>query len=242
MFLHPLPRSARPELLDAESPPLDQLSGNLRDISRVNRFLGGTSTLLRALARATRADFPNPGTPFSVLDVGTGAGDIPRAVAKWAEANGRTARIWAIDLRSDILRFATETGPRPITLGFARADARALPIRPAGVDYILASLVLHHFDRDAAVSLLREFRHCARRAVIINDLHRGRAPYAAAFLLARMTTRNRMTRFDAPLSVLRAFVPNELDAMAREAGFATWRLNRSFPCRLSLVARPAGDP
>ncbi len=88
--------------------------------------------------------------------------------------------------------------------------------------------------------LLREFRHCARRAVIINDLRRGRAPYAAAFLLTHLTTRNRMTRYDAPLSALRTFVSNELDAMAREAGFAAWRLSRSFPCRLSLVARPAG--
>lgn len=77
----------------------------------------------------------NPRTPFSVLDVGTGAGDIPRAIAKWAEANGRTARIWAVDLRPDILRFATETGPRPITLGFARADVprAARPPRRGGL-------------------------------------------------------------------------------------------------------------
>ena len=87
-----------------------------------------------------RADFPDPRTPFSVLDVGTGAGDIPRAVAQWARGNGRTAHIWAIDLHSDVLRFATETGPRPAALGFARANAHQLPVRPAGVDYVLASL------------------------------------------------------------------------------------------------------
>lgn len=237
MVFKPLPRSETPELLDAKDLPPEQLPGNLRDIARVNRFLGGACALLRPLAARVREDFPDPRTPFSVLDVGTGAGDIPRAIARWAAAEGRTARIWAVDVNRDIVDLARKEGPSPRGLGFAVADARALPLRPAGVDYVVASLFLHHFGRGAAAGLLRGFRACARRAVIINDLRRSRIAYAATFLLTRMATRNPMTRNDAPLSVLRGFVPDEMEELAREAGFAAWRLTRAFPYRLGLVGR-----
>ncbi|MEE8110760.1 MAG: methyltransferase domain-containing protein [bacterium] len=239
MVLKPLRRSDVPELLDAVEPPQGQLAGNLRDIVRANRYLGGTSSLVRSLAAVVQADLPDVRTPFSVLDVGTGAGDIPRAVAGWATAAGRTVRIWAVDVSGEIVRFARQMGPCPECLGFATADARKLPFRPGGVDYVVASLFLHHFDHEAAVRLLREFRDCARRAVIINDLRRARVSYATIFILTRLATINRMTRNDAPLSVLRGFLPHELNRLAAEAGFGNWRIVRFFPYRLALVGRPA---
>ncbi|MFQ5913024.1 MAG: methyltransferase domain-containing protein [Nitrospinota bacterium] len=242
MLLKPWLRSEAAELLDEKELPREHLEGNLRDIARINRLTGGTSTLVRSLAALVQADFPNRPSSFSVLDVGTGAGDIPRAVADWAEAEGRTARIWAIDINPDIVRFAVGAGPGLEGLGFAVSDAGQLPIRPRGVDYVVASLFLHHFDRKSAVGLLRGFSDCARRAVIINDLRRARLPYAAIFLLTRLATRNLMTRHDAPLSVLRAFLPDELEAIAREAGFESGRITRVFPYRLNWVGRAENGP
>ncbi|MFQ5692156.1 MAG: hypothetical protein ACE5IM_03815, partial [Nitrospinota bacterium] len=113
MAVKPLPRSETPELLDAARPPQAHLAGNLRDIARFNRLFGGASALLRPLADLIEADFPDPRTPVSVLDVGTGAGDIPRAVSGWAAAAGRTVRIWAVDVRPDIARIARTTGALP---------------------------------------------------------------------------------------------------------------------------------
>jgi hypothetical protein len=241
MHLKALPRSETPEWLDAEQLPQDHLAGNLRDIVRVNRYLGGTASVLRLLADLIRSDFPDPRTPITILDAGTGAGDIPRALLKWAEAEGRTLRIWAVDINPDIVRFAVREGPRPNHLAFAVADAQALPLPPAGVDYVIASLFLHHFARDSAVRVLSGFRASARRAVIVNDLHRARLPYAVVSILTRLTTKNMMTRNDAPLSVLRAFLPGELKEMAREAGFSSWQLTRAFPYRLNLIGKPEKD-
>ena len=41
--------------------------------------------------------------------------------------------------------------------------------------------------------------------MVINDLSRGRAFVAGAWLLTRLMTRSRYTRHDAPLSVRRAY-------------------------------------
>ena len=74
------------ELLDG---PLDDpavLRGNLRDLARINRWFGGAAARdarsSRLLGRRT--------VPHTLLDVGTGAADIPLAlIADGARAGGR---------------------------------------------------------------------------------------------------------------------------------------------------------
>ncbi len=238
MTFRAFPRSEAPELLDADTLPLEHLAGNLQDIVRINRFLGGAAALMRAFTAVAEADFPDPNSPVTLIDVGTGAGDLPRTLAVWARDSRRPIRIWAVDIRAEALRIAQDAGERPANLGFAQADALRLPAGPGGVDYVIASLFLHHFNRTTVVALLRGFRACARKAVIINDLRRARLSYAAIYFLTRLATRNPMTRYDAPLSVQRGFRAEELEEIVQEAGFARWELFRFFPYRISLVARP----
>jgi hypothetical protein len=58
----------------------------------------------------------------------------------------------------------------------------------------------------------------ARVGFVMNDLRRERIGFAAAWLAAQATTRNRLTRHDAPLSVRRAFTPDELRVLLASAG------------------------
>lgn len=80
MTFHAFPRSEAPELLDADALPLEHLAGSLRDIVRVNRFLGDA---------AVEAELPDPNSPVTIIDVGTGAGDLARILAGWARDSRR---------------------------------------------------------------------------------------------------------------------------------------------------------
>jgi hypothetical protein len=71
--------------------------------------------------------------------------------------------------------------------------------------------------------------------VLVNDLHRHAVAYGSIRALAAMFSKSRMVRHDGPLSVLRAFRPQELLDIARRAGVPA-RVHRSFPYRLVLVA------
>jgi hypothetical protein len=77
---------------------------------------------------------------------------------------------------------------------------------------------LHHFAPADAVRVLREVDRLARYGFVVNDLRRSRAGFAAAWLAAHLTTANRLTRNDAPLSVLRAYTPAELRELLAQAG------------------------
>ena len=218
----PLPRRDAPELMDdlegraGPAVPIAELAANLRDIRRVNRFFGGTAVVLRHLP--SLLDEVPPDQEAEVLDLATGSADIPLAIVRWARARGRTVRVVASDASPPILDAAARRVAREPAIRLARQDARAVPFPDRSFDVVLCSLALHHFPPDDAVAVLREMDRLARRGFIVNDLARGRLGYAGAWVASRLTTRNRLTRHDAPLSVLRAYTPLEFEGLLDQAG------------------------
>lgn len=215
-LLPPLTRCDQTELLDESDHEPDELAANFRDIRRVNRLLGGTSVILRHLPRLL--DRIPHNTPATMLDLATGAADIPVAISDWATRHNRPLTIVASDNAGDILQLAREqvVGHPDITV--ASYDARAVPLPDNTFDIVLCSLSLHHFAPDEAVRVLQEMHRIARIGFIVNDLCRSRPGYAAAWIAAHLTTRNRLTRNDAPLSVRRAYTPDELRELLHHAG------------------------
>lgn len=239
------------ELLDG---PLDDqaaLAANLRDLRRINRWLGGaalSAAAIDALA-AHRED-------LTLLDVGTGGGDIPIALIERARARGRRISVVAIDSRPEIL--AAAILERPVVastdgLELHVGDGRSLPYPDRSFDVAHASLVLHHCTPDEAASLLREMARVARLGVVVNDLDRGWLGWIGAWLLGHLLTGNRYTRHDAPASVRRAYRVNEMAEMLRAAGLTPVRTIRGALGRRYAVAAlptpsladlddPAGPP
>lgn len=223
------------ELLDG---PLDDpavLAGNLRDLRRINRWLGGTSLSAAAIeaVAAHRAE-------LTLLDVGTGGGDIPRALLRWAERRGRRLSIVAIDSRPEVVAVARSAGPPGSgadRLELQVGDGRSLPYPDRAFDVAHASLVLHHCAPPAATELLREMGRVARLGVVVNDLHRTHLGWVGAWILGHLFTANRYTRHDSTLSVRRAYRPDEMVELLRAAGLTPVRTIRgAFGQRYAIAA------
>lgn len=230
------PHSDAPELLDAPGTiPATTLAHNLRDIRRVNRFAGGTAVVLRHLPELL--DDVSRGTPITLLDIATGSGDIPRALVRWGRRRGYDLRVLATDVSEDVLAVARRETADERAITFEACDARALPYRDGAFEIAVCSLALHHFPRADAITVLTEMGRVSRRGVILNDLVRTWPGYVGAWLLGNVTTTNRLTRHDAPLSILRAFTPDELTVMAREAGLTDIVVTPHLFWRMALVAR-----
>jgi ubiquinone/menaquinone biosynthesis C-methylase UbiE len=223
------------ELLDG---PLDDpaaLSANLRDLRRINRWLGGvrlSADAIEALA-AHREQ-------LTVLDVGTGGADIPLALLARATQRGRGLAIVGIDSRPEVLAAAIVARPAVATttgLELRVSDGQALPYADQSFDVVHASLVIHHLPSEAAVPLLREMGRIARLGVVVNDLDRSRSGWIGAWLIGHLLTGNRYTRHDAPLSVLRAYRVDEMKGLLRAAGLTPVRtLRRAFRQRYAIAA------
>lgn len=232
------PRSDERELLDDREHDPAELATNFRDIQRVNRLLGGTSTVLRHLPRLL--DTLPPAHPVTVLDLATGSADIPLAISRWAKRYGRPISIVASDSSEPILALARKHAEGHPDITVVNYDARAVSLPDKHVDIVLCSLSLHHFAPDDAVRVLREMDRLGRAGFILNDLRRGRIGYAAAWIASRVTTRNRFTRHDAPLSVMRAYTPQELAGLLHRAGIDDAEISTHPWFRMAAV-RVGGD-
>jgi ubiquinone/menaquinone biosynthesis C-methylase UbiE len=233
-----MPRSEQTELLDEDGHDPAELASNFRDIERVNQLLGGTSTVLRHLWPLL--DRVPADRPATILDLATGSADIPLAISRGARRRGRAVRIVASDYADDILALAGErVGGNP-DISLARYDARDVPLPDRAFDVVLCSLALHHFPPDDAVRVLREMDRLAGSGFVLNDLRRGWLGWVAAWFAARLTTRNRLTRNDAPLSVRRAYTVSELDGLLRRAGIDDAKITTHRWFRMAAVGRGAG--
>jgi ubiquinone/menaquinone biosynthesis C-methylase UbiE len=220
------------EWLDEESHDPEALRRNLRDIRRINALLGWTALTVREVARHVRA---TGARTFSLLDVASGSADVPLAIAHWATRVGIAARITATDISTQVVAIAREqTADMPGVL-VEQQDALALPYGDASFDIALCTLALHHFAPDDAVLLLRNLARVGRH-VLVFDLARSPLAYYGVILLTRALAMDAMTRHDAPASVRRGYIVNEVRALAARAGMQEATVWQRFPYRLVLDA------
>ena len=211
-----------PERLDGALTDPAILDGNLRDLARLNRRFGGTGLSIRALRRlvAGAVGTDNAVDFLRVLDVGTGAADIPTAIAH-ASGPWRSVHVTAVDSRQEVIDAARRVNPalaggRNVEL--AVADGLSLPFDDRAFDVAHTSLVLHHLEPSDARAFLRELARVARLGVVVNDLARGAHFWLGAWLALHAMTRNPWTLRDGPLSVRRAYTRAEARGLLVEAG------------------------
>ena len=87
----------------------------------------------------------------------------------------------------------------------ARADALRLPFADESVDIVLCSQLLHHFEDELAVALLRELDRVARHRVIVSDLRRSWLAASGIWLVSFPLRFHPVSRHDGVVSVLRGF-------------------------------------
>jgi SAM-dependent methyltransferase len=226
------------ELLDRAGHDPAELSANLRDIRTVNRLAGGVATVLHHLPGLLSV-IPR-GRPVEILDLATGCGDIPLSLVTWANRQGRQLHLTVSDRSPEILAEARRTLADVPEVTFTVCDARAVPMPERSFDVVLCSLSLHHFAPGEAVQVLREMDRLSRTGFILNDIRRCLTGYVAAWGASRIATRNRLTRHDMPLSILRAYTPDELRALLSQAGIPDATVTTHPLFRMAAVHRRRG--
>lgn len=211
-------RATERELLDVGVSE-EEVERSLADLRFVNRWLGGSRSLLRAAGPYLRGG-------GRLLDVGCGSGDLPSFLAR---ANGQVRAV-GVDLKWLHLRHAPADVRRVV------ADVRALPFAPGSFDVVTASLFLHHFDPPEVAQVIRALFLLTRRALVVNDLRRARVPLLFGRIVFPLVFRSPVSIYDGLVSIRRAFRPDELREAFREAGLDAVRIHRAFPYRLVAVA------
>jgi SAM-dependent methyltransferase len=201
------------ELMDRPDPSKPDLVRALLNLEELNRHFGSYRIIRHFLNRWLR-----PGETVTILDACTGFGDIPRLVVEWARKRGSEVKVLAIDMQPATLAIAQRRSVLFPEISYQQADIRSF--EPGDrFDIVLCSLALHHFAWREAVEILQRLTRVGERAILISDLVRSAAGLLGVYLLTSTIFRDPMTKFDARLSIRRAFSFPEMKELAVEAGW-----------------------
>ena len=225
-------RSTKPERIDTGDYTPEEYDRFLREIAFINKYLGDAralkTTLFREIERGGRGK-------FSMLDVGSGSGELLRATADFARRTGRKAKLTGIDLNAASAGMTRSMSRNYAEITAVRGDAFKLPFADGSFDYAISSLFFHHFTDEQIPLILKEMSRVARRGVFVIDLHRHWAAYYLYKLFCFAFRISPLVREDGSLSVLKGFRPVEMMKWGSGGG-----VRRVAPFRLvfSMPANP----
>lgn len=222
-------RRARTEILDGAGLDPRLVRRSMSDVARSNALFGGASALLAELEPALRA-LPRRAT---LLDIGTGLGDIPARAMRHARDHGIELRTFGVDVAHELARASS----RKLS-GAVCADALHLPVADRSVDVVTCSQVLHHFFGDSATSLLREMNRVARTRVVVSDLRRSYTAAGGLWVASFPLLFHPISRHDGVVSVMRGFTPGELRSLVANAVGADTKVNKRFAFRVTTSWNP----
>lgn len=216
-------RAVIPELLDTDAGTPAEIAGSLADLRLINRCFGGVSTTYAMVERAVRN---RDARRFSLLEVASGAGDLPELVRRRLQKPGIDLDVVLLD------RSRSHLGNgHPAVVG----DAVALPFADGTFDLVSSCLFAHHLSLEEVKAFVNDALRVSRVAVLINDLVRH--PVHLALVYAGYALyRSRLTRHDAPASVRSAYTLNELQDLLSQTRAARVEVHRNYLFRMGAIA------
>ncbi|CEA09805.1 hypothetical protein BN1051_03178 [Arthrobacter saudimassiliensis] len=187
----------------------------------------------RNYVRYLRPLLSGPG-PHTLLDIGSGGADLPRALARWARRDGIDLRITALDPDPRAHAFASAR-PRP-GLEFRQAYSSDLVAEGREYDLVVSNHMLHHLDETSFKGLLADSEQLTRRLCLHSDIERNPWGYALFSVGTLPFFPGSFIREDGLTSIRRSFTRTELAAAAPDG----WVTVQHRPWQNLLMFRPDG--
>lgn len=229
-------RSRRDERMDDPHLAVDAHQSALRGLQRLNAWSRSWRLLWPQIVAAANERAAH-GERLRVMDVATGSGDGPLAMACRARSLGLPIDWVLCDRSSVALDVARRTASRAqVSITAERIDVLRDPL-PVGADVVTCSLFLHHLDDDDAVSVLRRMADAAAVGIAAADLDRSRGGLLLAWVASRVLSRSAVVHTDAVLSVRGAFTIVEAQSLAARANLHGAVVHAAWPQRWVLSWR-----
>ncbi|SDM71210.1 2-polyprenyl-3-methyl-5-hydroxy-6-metoxy-1,4-benzoquinol methylase [Cryobacterium flavum] len=213
------------EIMDSPLCDPAMLTRTYQNFQVVNAVVSGWPGIYRRSIRPTLSTT----TETTLLDVGSGGGDVSRSLARWAVRDGLRLTVTGIDPDARAHVFATSQ-PKIAGLSFRRALSSDLVAEGARFDFVVSNHVLHHLSVDELKGLLVDSEDLARVRVLHADLERSNYAYLGFAAATWPFFRHSYIRPDGLTSIQRSYTAVEL----RAAVPAGWTVSRGLPSRLVL--------
>jgi len=194
----------------------EELRACLQDLEKLNRWFLGYRPVLRWLDSLQLCKLS---TPVHIVDVGSGYGDTLRRIEKWAQEREVRVQLTGCDLNPDTITIAAQASSSASRIEWVVADVFHFQSSEP-IDIVISSLFTHHLVKSDVVRFLKWMEEHARLGWFINDLSRARIPYHLLNAFSKLAGLHPFVQHDGPVSIERAFVPEDWRQMCAAAGLS----------------------
>ena len=231
-------RSAEVEIMDDLNCNGEVVDQTLRELEFINRWLGGNAVTLEGakLLINDRKEI------LTIVDLGCGGGDMLKLLSDWARKNNRKLNLVGIDANPNIISFAKENCKAYPEITFETLNIFSEDFQSRKYDVVMGTLFYHHFTQEELVNFFSKLKQQVRIGIIINDIHRHYLAFHSIRLLTKLFSKSAMVKFDAPLSVLRAFTKRELTDILNKSQLSSFTIKWRWAFRWLVIFKMPSPP
>lgn len=201
-------RSYEEELMDRLDADPKRLKKTIEQFDLLNRLFSSALPLFRQHVLPTL--LADPTRHWTILDFGSGGGDIDRAIVRLCRKRGLKVTITALDLDPRVLPWAQELCRDYPEITPVTGSVFDLP-RYGDFDFILSNHTLHHFTYPEVRRTVELCQTHARYGMLLNDLARSFWAYVGYTIFTGLFVRGSLAFYDGRLSIRRGFTVAELE-------------------------------
>lgn len=226
-------RSEGIEIMDDLNCSGEVVDQTLRELEVINTWLGGNQVTINGIAKLFKHIYPSK--EITIIDVGCGGGDMLRLIDRWAKKKNKKVKLIGIDANATIIAFAKENLKDLSHIELKTIDIFSEEFQSLKCDIVIGTLFFHHFSQQQLCSFFNKLREQVGVGMVINDIHRHPLAYHSIKMLTSLFSKSAMVKFDAPLSVLRAFTNSELKEILSSAGIQDYTIQWKWAFRWQVV-------
>ncbi|CAN5620829.1 class I SAM-dependent methyltransferase [soil metagenome] len=230
-------RSSTIEIMDDLDCNGEVVHQTLRELEFINRWLGGNAVTLEGVKQLTSY---HKNETLHIADLGCGGGDMLKLLADWGRSKNIKFKLTGIDANPHIIAFAQNNCKSHPEITFETLDIFSNDFQSRKYDIVMGTLFYHHFSQESLTDFFSKLKQQVRVGIIINDIHRHWLAYHSIRLLTKFFSKSAMVKFDAPLSVLRAFTNQELTDILTQSGIQPFQLKWKWAFRWLMIYRAQG--
>ena len=228
-------RNSLTQLMDSADTDFETFRACLVDLSKVNYLTLAYRPTLRFFEHLARSGRLPADRSITVVDVGSGFGDMVRKIDRWAVRRGFKVDLTGVDQNPLSARAAEEVTALGRPIRFVAANIFAYQ-PPSQVDIVISSLMTHQMGDTSLIRFLSWMEANAAIGWFVNDLRRSALAYHLFYVTSRVLGFHEFVRNDGPISIACAFDVADWRRLLDSAGIprAAAKISKAFPYRLCV--------
>lgn len=227
-------RSQEIEQMDDLNSSGEIIHQTLRELEFINKWLGGNAVTMSGLTRLLK--YWDRRKELVIADLGCGSGDMLKLIDRWAQRRGYSVKLIGFDANPNIIKHAIDNARGNPGISFYPTDIFSEEFRAQKFDVVIGTLFFHHFTSEQLSHFFFQLKSQCSLGLLINDIHRHPLAFYSIKWLTQWFSRSPMVKFDAPLSVLRAFKKDELEKILNKAGITKFEISWKWAFRWRVLA------